>query len=69
MQQPEPSNATNASEEEKTDKQIFEEKKKAWQAKRVVQVQKVDAEGNVIAEPNEDAKDAEQDAEDAKEMA
>ena len=69
MQQPEPSNATNAPEEEKTDKQIFEEKKKAWQGKRVVQVQKVDAEGNVIAEPNEDAKDAEQDAEDAKEMA
>jgi len=69
VQQSELSNATTAPEEEKTEKQIFEEKKKALQGKRVVQVQKVDAEGNVLAEPNEDAKDAEQDAEDAKEMA
>ena len=47
-------------EEEKSKKELFEEKKKAWQAKKIVEVQRVDAEGNSVGPTlaDDDAKDA-----------
>ena len=60
--------AEDGQEERKMSPEEFAAKKKQWQGKRVVEVQRVDAEGNVIQE-DEDAKDAQQDADDVKEMA
>jgi len=56
----------DAEEEARLKKQLFEEKKKAWQGKKIVEVQRVDENGNVIEE-DDAKKDAAQDAEDAKE--
>ena len=47
-------------EEEKSKKELFEEKKKAWQGKKIVEVKRVDAEGNNVAPSlaDDEAKDA-----------